>query len=158
MRLFVITTGTKDYGAAFVFPNGFHANGDWGRKGYGKAPFGAFTLEGAMGAADAVQTLLLQSAPGRLRLFPALPQAWTDASFAGLRADGAILVSAAVENGRLARVRLSPQAPARIRLSVKDRAPALELDLTAGTAVELDARALSALEAAPHCANPEVSA
>ncbi len=147
-----------DYGAAFVFPNGFHANGDWGRKGYGKAPFGAFTLEGAMGAADAVQTLLLQSAPGRLRLFPALPQAWTDASFAGLRADGAILVSAAVENGRLARVRLSPQAPARIRLSVKDRAPALELDLTAGTAVELDARALSALEAAPHCANPEVSA
>ena len=138
-----------DYGAAFVFPNGFHANGDWRRLGYGKAPFGAFTLEGAMGASDAVQTMLLQSAPGRLRLFPALPEAWSDLAFDGLRADGAILVSAAIEQGRLARVRLNPQADGRISLALRDRAPALELELLAGNNLNLDAAALAALEAAP---------
>ncbi len=138
-----------DYGAAFVFPNGFHANGDWRRLGYGKAPFGAFTLEGAMGASDAVQTMLLQSAPGRLRLFPALPESWTTVSFDRLRADGAILVSAAIEEGRLARVRLDPGVSTRIRLSLRDRAPGLDLDLVGGKAVDLDAAALNALEAAP---------
>jgi cystathionine beta-lyase/cystathionine gamma-synthase len=30
--------------------------------------FGAFTLEGALGAADAIQTMLLQSSPGLVRL------------------------------------------------------------------------------------------
>jgi hypothetical protein len=138
-----------DYGAVFAFPNGFHANGDWRRSGYGKAPFGAFTLEGAMGAADAIQTLLLQSAPGRVRLFPASPSEWSEVSFEGLRADGAILVSAAIEQGRLARVRLSPRVSVRTRLSFRDRSPALELELRGGTDVELDAGALTALAAAP---------
>ncbi len=136
------------FSEAFVFPNGFHANGDWRGRGYGKAPFGAFTLEGAMGASDAVQTMLLQSTPGTLRLFPALPADWSTVSFDGLRADGAILVSAAIEQGRLARVSLNPQARARITVALRDRAPALELDLRAGTAVELDAGSLAALEAA----------
>jgi hypothetical protein len=138
-----------DYGAAFTFPNGFHANGDWRGLGYGKAPFGAFTLEGAMGAADAIQTMLLQSAPGLVRLFPALPPAWSEASFDGLRADGAILVSAAMEGGRLARVRLNPRVSGRIRLALGVRTPAVDLDLRGGADVELDAQLSAALEAAP---------
>ena len=138
-----------DYGGVFTFPNGFHANGDWRRLGHGKAPFGAFTLEGAMGAADAIQTMLLQSGPGRLRLFPALPASWGKAAFDGLRADGAILVSAALEQGRLARVTLAPRVAVRVRLALKDRAPALDLDLAGGTMVELNSQALAALEAAP---------
>ena len=136
-----------DYAAAFTFPNGFHANGDWRGVGIGKAPFGAFTLEGAMGASDAVQTMLLQSAPGLIRLFPALPSAWSDASFNGLRADGAVLVSAAMEAGQLRRVTLWPMAPGRVRLAVKDRQPGLDLELSPGTIVDLDAQTLNTLMA-----------
>ncbi len=142
-----------DYAAAFVFPNGFHANGDWRGLGYGKAPFGAFSIEGAIGASDAIQTMLLQSAPGRLRLFPALPGAWTDLSFDGLRADGAVLTSAAIEAGKLTRVTLNPQASGRVRLAFQDRVPALELELVGGTAIELTVQELSQLETAPHRPN-----
>jgi uncharacterized membrane protein YraQ (UPF0718 family) len=44
--------------------------------------------EGALGAADAIQTMLLQSSPGLVRLFPAVPQSWETASFDTLLADG----------------------------------------------------------------------
>ena len=142
-----------DYGAAFTFPNGFHANGDWRGVGIGKAPFGAFTLEGAMGASDAVQTMLLQSAPGLIRLFPALPSAWSDVSFNGLRADGAVLVSAAMEAGCLRQVSLRPLAPARVRLAVRDCRPGLDLDLSPGTIVDLDTQALDALMSSPVAAS-----
>ena len=138
-----------DYAEAFVFPNGFHANGDWQGLGRGKAPFGAFSIEGAMGASDAIQTMLLQSTSGRIRLFPALPDAWSDASFDGLRADGAVLVSAAIEAGRLTRVTLAPQASGRIRFAFGTREPALELELVKGTIVDLSASELARLEAAP---------
>ena len=138
-----------DYATAFVVPNGFHANGDWRGVGIGMAPFGAFTIEGAMGASDAIQTMLLQSAPGRLRLFPAIPQAWSNVSFSGLRADGAILVSAAIKDDRLRRVTLLPEASAKIRIALGDRMPGLEVDLTAGTPLELDPQAISRLEMAP---------
>jgi hypothetical protein len=137
-----------DYQAAFVFPNGFHANGDWRRLGYGKAPFGAFTIEGAMGASDAVQTMLIQSAPGRVRLFPAIPADWSDLSFEGLRADGAVLVSAAVERGRLCLVVLRPQSSGAIHLAYRDRVSALELTLIAGQTLTLDEGQIARLETA----------
>ena len=139
----------SDYQAAFVFPNGFHANGDWRRLGYGKAPFGAFTIEGAMGAADAVQTMLIQSAPGRMRLFPAIPADWLDVSFDGLRADGAVLVSAAVERGRLGRVMLKAHTSAHIQLAYRDQVSALELTLIAGQTLTLDEGQIAQLETAP---------
>ena len=93
--------------------------------------------------------MLLHSAPGRLRLFPALAEAWTAVSFDALRADGAILVSAAIEAGRLARVKLEPGVSTRIRLFLGDRPHGLDLDLVGGKAVDLDAAALKALEATP---------
>jgi hypothetical protein len=138
-----------DYQAAFVFPNGFHANGDWRRLGYGKAPFGAFTIEGAMGASDAIQTMLIQSAPGRMRLFPAIPADWQDVAFDGLRADGAALVSAAMKNGQLCAVTLRPQSSVQIQLAYQDRVSALTLDLIAGQALTLDESQIAQLQAAP---------
>lgn len=144
-----------DYATAFVFPNGFHANGDWRGVGIGMAPFGAFTIEGAMGASDAIQTMLLQSAPGRLRLFPAIPHVWSNVSFCGLRADGAVRVSAVIEETRLRRVTLRPDASTTIRIALRDRAPALEVNLTAGTPVELDEDAIARLETVPGPSPPD---
>lgn len=58
-------------------------------------PGGAlFQLEGSLGAAAAVNEMLLQSVHGFVRLFPGVPTN-REASFKNLRAEGALLVSAA---------------------------------------------------------------
>jgi alpha-L-fucosidase 2 len=91
---------------AFVLGNGFHANGDQTQSGFSGMTYRPFTLEGNFLAAQAVQEMLLQSwsaTPGQrdtemLRLFPATPWRWHDASFEDLRAEGGHRVSARREN------------------------------------------------------------
>ena len=102
-----------------------------------------------MGASDAVQTMLIQSTRGRMRLFPAIPDEWQDVAFDGLRADGAVLVSATVENGRLCAVTLRPQSQVQIQLAYRDRVSALTLDLMAGQTLTLDESQIAQLQTAP---------
>jgi alpha-L-fucosidase 2 len=106
------------YARAFILRNGFHANGDQTRSGLSDFTYRPFTLEGNFLALDAVHEMLLQSwdglpevpiaspaasaqrlIPGPLRLFPAAPAHWTDASFDDLRAEGGHRVSARREHG-----------------------------------------------------------
>jgi hypothetical protein len=47
---------------------------------------------------------LLQSHNGIIRVFPAVPRAWKNVSFHNLRAEGAFLVSASRENGKICEV------------------------------------------------------
>ena len=122
---------------AFVFPNGFHANGDWRGQGIGLARFGAFTLEGSLGAANAIQTMLVQSSPGVLRLFPAIPRSWPSVSFERLLADGAVEVSAALEDGRIARIELASAHGAHLRIAAFDHAGTVDVALAAGRRVRL---------------------
>ncbi|MCM1071548.1 MAG: alpha-L-fucosidase [Alistipes timonensis] len=56
-------------------------------------------IETPLSAAKCVQDMLLQSWGGKLRVFPAVPSEWGDASFADFRAEGAFLVSARREGG-----------------------------------------------------------
>ncbi len=94
------------YARAFILRNGFHANGDQTKSGFSSMTYRPFTLEGNFLAMDAVHEMLLQSwnaspgtnAPGVLRLFPATPWRWQDASFEDLRAEGGHRVSARREN------------------------------------------------------------
>lgn len=85
----------------FCSPNGFHLNGDYHRRGSSSMHFRPFTLEGNMCAASALQEMLLQSEKGVLHLFPALPEDWKGkrVSFTTLRACGAFLVSAKLQDG-----------------------------------------------------------
>jgi alpha-L-fucosidase 2 len=101
---------------AFVLRNGFHANGDQSGKGYSGFTYRPFTLEGNFLAMNAVHEMLLQSwspQPGRpdtevIRIFPACPEAWPDAEFADLRAEGGHRVSARRRSGRLEWLRIVP--------------------------------------------------
>ena len=94
------------YVKAFILRNGFHCNGDQSGMGFSGFGYRPFTLEGNFLGAQAVQEMLLQSwspTPGHggtevLRIFPATPWRWHDASFDDLRAEGGARVSARREN------------------------------------------------------------
>jgi alpha-L-fucosidase 2 len=89
------------YVRAFTLRNGFHANGDQTGSGFSDFTYRPFTLEGNFLAMQAVHEMLLQSwsarpgtgDPGVIRLFPATPWRWHDASFENLRAEGGHKVS-----------------------------------------------------------------
>jgi alpha-L-fucosidase 2 len=118
---------------AFILRNGFHANGDQSGQGFSSMTYRPFTLEGNFLAAQAVQEMLLQSwspTPGQLnseviRLFPATPWRWHDASFSSLRAEGGYRVSARRENNATTwfEIEASKDALVRVRDNFDGRVP-----------------------------------
>lgn len=70
-----------------ITPNTFYRDGGWP------------TSETPMGAASALQDLLLQSHGGTVAVFPATPSQWGEVEFQGLRAEGAFVVSAVRRGG-----------------------------------------------------------
>ncbi|HEY6156817.1 MAG TPA: hypothetical protein VIV88_05150 [Gemmatimonadales bacterium] len=77
-------------------------------------------IETPLSAATSIQDMLLQDWGGALRVFPAVPTAWSEAAFDRLRADGAFLVSAVRQGGRTAWVRIESLAGEPCRLVVRD--------------------------------------
>ena len=61
---------------------------------------GAPVIETPLAGATSLQELYLQSWGGKIRVFPAVPDHWPQASFIDLRAPGAFLISAARDGGR----------------------------------------------------------
>lgn len=57
-------------------------------------------IESPLAAAESINDLLLQSWGGKLRVFPAVPEAWSDITFYHLLAEGAFLVSAVRRGGK----------------------------------------------------------
>ena len=122
------------YAKAFVLRNGFHVNGDQTRSGFSGFTYRPFTLEGNFLAMHAVHEMLLQSwspTPGRrdtevIRLFPATPWRWHEASFTDLRAEGGYRVSARRENNATTwfRIVATRAGTLRIRDNFGGRAPA----------------------------------
>jgi len=109
---------------AFVLRNGFHVNGDQTESGYSNYTSKPFTLEGNFLASQAVQEMLLQSwssTPGKIntgiiRLFPATPKKWSDASFTDLRAEGGYKVSASRKNNRIVWFRITSNKAGIVRI------------------------------------------
>jgi hypothetical protein len=91
---------------AFTVRNGFHVCGDMLGTGLTNYVWRSYTLEGNFGAMEAVHDMLLQSWPVDIakdptpviRIFPAMPWKWHDASFTDLRAEGGFIVSAERHN------------------------------------------------------------
>ncbi len=104
------------FAKAFCSPNSFHLNGDQTKSGYSQFTYRPFTLEGNFACAAAIQEMLLQSHTGTVRVFPALPKKWKEASFTKLRAMGAFLVSAEYKEGKTNRIIVESEKGGELRL------------------------------------------
>lgn len=97
------------FAKAFCSSNSFHVNGDQTKSGFSDAHYRPFTLEGNFAFASGLQEMLIQSHAGFLEIFPAIPTNWENVSFQTLRAEGAFLVSAKKENGKLKSLKIESE-------------------------------------------------
>ncbi|MEI6501718.1 MAG: glycoside hydrolase family 95-like protein, partial [Armatimonadota bacterium] len=74
-------------------------------------------VEACLAASAAVMEMLLHTTRGVLYLFRGVPARWKAASFEGLRAEGAFVVSAWREHGKTAKVQVLSEAGADLVLS-----------------------------------------
>jgi alpha-L-fucosidase 2 len=106
----------KTFATCFCLPNSFHANGDQSGTGKSSFTYRPFTLEGNFAFASGLQEMLLQSDNGLVRVFPAIPEAWSTASFVDLRAEGAFLISARRSGGAVDQVRIRSERGGLLRV------------------------------------------
>lgn len=106
----------RTFAQCFCLKNTFHVNGDQSGTGKSLFRYRPFTLEGNFAFASAIQEMLLQSHTGVVKVFPAIPQEWKNASFDKLRAMGAFLVSAKLENGRVSHLSVYSEKGGELRI------------------------------------------
>lgn len=112
------------YAKAFILRNGFHANGDQTRSGFSNFTYRPFTLEGNFLAMNALHEMLLQSwspTPGKrdtevIRIFPAMPWRWHEASFDDLWTEGGHRVSARWSNNATVQFSLTAGRDGEVRI------------------------------------------
>lgn len=93
-------------------------------------------LDASIAASAAVLEMFVQCVQDEIRLFPALPDRFKDAAFAGIRTEGAFLISAERKNGHIASIhiysekggRLKLQNPVSGKVLVKKRDTEIETD------------------------------
>ena len=106
----------KTFAECFCLSNTFHANGDQTNTGKSAFTYRPFTLEGNFAFAAGIQEMLLQSHTGIIRVFPAIPKDWKDASFKDLRAMGAFLVSATLSEGKVVNLLLRSEKGGKAKI------------------------------------------
>jgi alpha-L-fucosidase 2 len=75
-------------------------------------------MDALMGAINAIQEMLLHTLRGTLTVFPAIPRAWQNAvSFRKMRAEGAFLISATMQEGRIIHVEIFSEKGAELKLA-----------------------------------------
>ncbi|MCI0512636.1 glycoside hydrolase family 95 protein [candidate division KSB1 bacterium] len=116
------------FSQAFCSPNSFHLNGDQSGKGYSRFTYRPFTLEGNMAAAAGLQEMLLQSYGGIIRIFPAIPANWQTVRYSQLRAEGAFLVSAERQAGKLVAIQILAEKGGLLELENPFPEPTFQLE------------------------------
>jgi alpha-L-fucosidase 2 len=95
-----------------------------------------FQIDGNFGGTAGVAEMLLQSHAGEIHLLPALPKAWADGEFRGLRARGGVEVDVRWQNGRVVRATLRPSITSTVRIRVNRSNEVREIPLVAGRPYE----------------------
>ncbi|GAB3162267.1 glycoside hydrolase N-terminal domain-containing protein [Myceligenerans halotolerans] len=75
-----------------------------------------FQIDGNFGATSGVAEMLLQSQAGRIDVLPALPTAWQDGSYSGLKARGDVEVDATWERGSVREIGIRPANDGELRI------------------------------------------
>jgi alpha-L-fucosidase 2 len=75
-----------------------------------------FQIDGNLGGAAGIAEMLLQSHAGEIAILPALPAAWPEGHFRGLRARGHVLVDASWQNGQAVTAVLHPAVAGEFRI------------------------------------------
>ncbi len=85
------------------------------------------TFESPISASRCMLDMLIQSWGGTIRVFPAMPSKWKDASFHNLRTEGAFLVSAVRKGGKTNFIRIKSLAgePCLIRSDIGEQVKAI---------------------------------
>ena len=85
-------------------------------------------VDGTMGIVAGFAEMLLQSHTGRVRLLPALPEAWKDGSVRGLKARGNITVGMAWKDGKVTQFSLSSPIAQSVRVAVNGKERVYQLE------------------------------
>jgi alpha-L-fucosidase 2 len=75
-----------------------------------------FQIDANLGGASGISEMLLQSHSGEIAILPALPTAWPEGSFRGLRARGNVEVDASWKNGKAICAALRPAVAGEFKL------------------------------------------
>ena len=75
-----------------------------------------FQIDANLGAAAGIAEMLLQSQAGEIAFLPALPSAWPEGHFNGLRARGNVEVDASWANGKAVSGTLRPAVSGDVRI------------------------------------------
>lgn len=122
----------------YVSPDKY--KGDDARRGGGTYPnlldaHSPFQIDGNFGGTAGVAEMLLQSTPESITLLPALPAAWSDGSFKGLRTRAGVEVDAEWKDGKVTSLTLRSDRAANPEIRVNGRT--ISSTLTPGTPATL---------------------
>jgi alpha-L-fucosidase 2 len=96
-------------------------------------------IETPLAGAASLHEMLLQSWGGKIRVFPAIPNAWKDVTIHNMRAEGGFLVSASRRDGKTQWVRITSLAGEPCRVKLPDASfPRDFAVLGSGAAMEVD--------------------
>jgi hypothetical protein len=95
-------------------------------------------IETPLSGARSLQDILLQSWGGMVRVFPAVPDSWKDATIADMRTEGAFLVTAVKTGGQTRLIKIKSEASEPLRVKTDMHKPTASVD---GKAIELKATA-----------------